>query len=166
MNPLSSLYWLRVLLLACACLLVSPAIHAENRRVVVVFADAVPELPVATTVAIDHAVGTGAVAEPEMFIVMHYQGWVYDTAAPDHKGLKFDSSIDRGPPFSVLHGVGRMITGLDKGIEGMRVGGKRTLVIPPGMGYGGRLAFGEVPPNSTLIFEVELLDVVQQQSSR
>ncbi len=165
MNPLSS-YWLRVFLLACAVSLPSAAPHAESRKVMVVFADAIPELPVATTVAIDRAVGTGAVAEPEMFIVMHYQGWVYDAAAPDHKGLKFDSSIDRGPPFSVLHGVGRMITGLDKGIEGMRVGGKRTLVIPSTMGYGNRLAFGEVPPDSTLIFEVELLDVVPQQNVR
>lgn len=165
MNPLSS-YWLRVFLLACAVSLPSAALHAESRKVMVVFADAIPELPVATTVAIDRAVGTGAVAEPEMFIVMHYQGWVYDAAAPDHKGLKFDSSIDRGPPFSVLHGVGRMITGLDKGIEGMRVGGKRTLVIPSKMGYGDRWAFGEVPPDSTLIFEVELLDVVPQQNVR
>jgi len=152
------------LLLACSLVLLAPAFGAENRHVR--FADAVPDLPVSKTIAIDRAVGLGSLAEPEMFIVIHYQGWVYDPAAADRKGRKFDSSIDRGPPFSVLHGVGRMITGLDKGIAGMRVGGIRTLVIPPTMGYGSRWAFGEVPPDSTLLFEVELLDVVPQQNVR
>ena len=155
---------LRLLLLACALCAVAPVAMAEKRPVV--FADTMPELPLLATVAIDNMVGVGAVAEREQFLVMNYEGWVYDPATADHKGRKFDSSIDRGHPLSVLHGVGRMIQGLDKGIEGMRVGGRRTLVIPPDMGYGNRWAFGEVPPGSTLIFEVELLDVVPQQNVR
>lgn len=118
------------------------------------------------TIVIDRQAGTGAEAEGERFVVIDYEGFVYDPLAPDRKGHKFDSSKDRGQALSVLLGVGRMVAGLDKGIMGMRVGGQRTLVIPPNMGYGNRLAFGEVPPNSTLLFEVELLDVVPQENVR
>lgn len=118
------------------------------------------------TIVIDQHTGTGIEAESERFVVIDYEGFVYDPLVPDRKGHKFDSSRDRGQALSVLLGVGRMVAGLDKGIMGMRVGGKRTLVIPPNMGYGSRNAFGEVPPNSTLLFEVELLDVVPQENVR
>lgn len=118
------------------------------------------------TVIIDRRIGAGPEAERERFVVIDYEGFVYDPLAPDRKGHKFDSSRDRGQPLSVLLGVGRMVSGLDKGIEGMKVGGVRTLVIPSKMGYGNRNAFGEVPPHSTLLFEVELLDVVPQENIR
>jgi FKBP-type peptidyl-prolyl cis-trans isomerase FkpA len=143
------------------------AVPAEAQDRALQFATELPAGPVGTrTMVIDRRAGTGPEAEPERFIVIDYEGFVYDPAAPDRKGMKFDSSRDRGQPLSVLFGVGRMITGLDKGLLGMKVGGTRVLVIPSNMGYGARQAFGEVPPNSTLLFEVELLDVVPQENVR
>lgn len=114
------------------------------------------------TLILEHVSGDGLVARAGRFVVIHYEGFVHDPAAPDGHGVKFDSTFDRGHSLSVLVGVGRMIPGLDRGIVNMKVGSKRTLLVPPKMGYGSRLAYGEVPPNSTLIFEVELLDVVPQ----
>jgi len=90
---------------------------------------------------------------------VHYTGWLYDSSKPDQKGQKFDSSRDRGQPFSFPLGGGRVIKGWDEGVAGMKVGGQRTLVIPPAMGYGDRGAGGVIPPNATLIFDVELLEV-------
>ena len=88
--------------------------------------------------------------------VMHYTGWLWENGA---KGKKFDSSLDRGTPFSFPIGQGRVIKGWDEGVATMKVGGQRTLLIPPDLGYGSRGAGGVIPPNATLIFEVELLDV-------
>lgn len=153
-----------VLAAVCLGLAAAPAV-AQDRSLQ--FADELPgSLVGKKTLLIDRRLGTGAEAERERFVVIDYEGFVYDPLAPDRKGHKFDSSRDRGQPLSVLLGVGRMVTGLDKGIQGMRVGGWRTLVIPANMGYGNRTAFGEVPPNSTLLFEVELLDVVPQENVR
>ena len=90
---------------------------------------------------------------------MHYTGWLYDPAAPDGHGQKFDSSLDRNVPFGFFLGGGKVIKGWDEGIIGMKVGGKRTLVIPPDKGYGARGAGGVIPPNATLLFDVELLEV-------
>lgn len=134
---------------------------AQSRKVE--FADALPVAPPARIVVIERQVGTGTPAQPEAFVVIDYEAFVFDPLLPGGKGLKFDSTIDRGYPLSVLLGVGRMVEGLDKGIDGMRIGGSRTLVIPPKFGYGSRTAFGEVPPNSTLLFDVKLLDVVPQR---
>jgi FKBP-type peptidyl-prolyl cis-trans isomerase FkpA len=92
-------------------------------------------------------------------VAVHYTGWLYDPARPDGKGKKFDSSVDRGEPFVFPLGGGRVISGWDQGVAGMKVGGKRTLVIPASMGYGDRGAGGVIPPNATLIFDVELLEV-------
>lgn len=103
--------------------------------------------------------GNGAEATPGKAVLVHYTGWLYDATAPDHHGTKFDSSVDRGNPFGFVVGGGRVIKGWDEGVAGMKVGGKRTLIIPPEMGYGARGAGGVIPPNATLVFDVELLDV-------
>jgi FKBP-type peptidyl-prolyl cis-trans isomerase len=108
---------------------------------------------------IDTKIGTGAEATPGQTVQVHYTGWLFDEAAPENKGRKFDSSRDRGQPFEFQLGVGMVIAGWDQGFAGMKVGGQRTLIIPPEMGYGARGAGGVIPPNATLLFEVELLGV-------
>ena len=108
---------------------------------------------------IDEKVGDGAVAKSGQEVVVHYTGWNYDEKAPDKHGSKFDSSRDRNEPFTFLLGAGRVIRGWDEGVAGMRVGGKRVLMIPPAYGYGRKGAGGVIPPNGSLVFEVELLDV-------
>jgi peptidylprolyl isomerase len=104
----------------------------------------------------DSKVGTGATPRPGQICVVHYTGWLYQDGA---KGKKFDSSVDRGQPFEFPVGQRRVIAGWDEGVASMKVGGKRTLIIPPELGYGARGAGGVIPPNATLIFDVELLDV-------
>jgi peptidylprolyl isomerase len=99
--------------------------------------------------------GTGASAAGKTAVV-HYTGWLYNNG---QKGMKFDSSVDRNEPFSFPVGQGRVIKGWDEGVAGMKVGGKRTLIIPPALGYGARGAGGVIPPNATLMFDVELLGV-------
>lgn len=108
---------------------------------------------------IDQQVGNGREAEPGLNVTVHYTGWLYDVSKPDGKGEKFDSSVDRGEPFVFFLGGQQVIQGWDEGVAGMKVGGKRTLIIPPHMGYGARGAGGVIPPNATLIFDVELLAV-------
>ena len=100
----------------------------------------------------DEQVGTGAVATPGKTAVVHYTGWLLD-------GTKFDSSLDRNQPFSFPIGAGQVIKGWDEGVAGMKVGGKRLLIVPPALGYGARGAGNVIPPNATLKFEVQLLDV-------
>jgi peptidylprolyl isomerase len=104
----------------------------------------------------DIKVGTGASPRLGAICVMHYTGWLYVNGA---KGAKFDSSLDRGQPFEFPIGVQKVIAGWDKGIATIKVGGKRTLIIPPNLAYGPSGAGASVPPNATLIFEVELLAV-------
>lgn len=94
--------------------------------------------------------GDGAVATAGQTVSVHYTGWLTD-------GAKFDSSLDRGQPFNFPLGAGRVIKGWDQGVAGMKIGEKRRLTIPPDMGYGAAGAGGVIPPNATLIFEVELL---------
>lgn len=103
--------------------------------------------------------GTGAEATKGKMVRVHYTGWLYDTSAPDNRGRKFDSSKDRNEPFEFNLGGGEVIQGWDEGVAGMKTGGTRVLTIPPAMGYGARGAGGVIPPNATLVFEVELLDV-------
>jgi len=114
---------------------------------------------ITTLQKIDTQVGTGREAEAGFNVTVHYTGWIYDAAAEGGKGKKFDSSLDRKQPFNFFLGGGQVIQGWDEGFAGMKIGGKRTLVIPSEMGYGARGAGGAIPPNAALIFDVELLDV-------
>ena len=104
----------------------------------------------------DVKVGTGESPKKGQTAVVHYTGWLWENGA---KGKKFDSSVDRGQPFSFPVGMGRVIKGWDEGVMTMKVGGKRILIIPPDLGYGSRGAGGAIPPNATLMFEVELIEV-------
>lgn len=104
----------------------------------------------------DTQAGTGSSPAKGQTCVMHYTGWLWVDGA---KGAKFDSSLDRGRPFSFPLGHGRVIKGWDEGVASMQVGGKRTLLIPPHLGYGGAGAGGVIPPHATLLFEVELLEL-------
>jgi len=107
----------------------------------------------------DTVVGEGREAEPGFNITVHYTGWLYDPSKADGHGKKFDSSLDRREPLVFFLGGGQVIRGWDEGFAGMKIGGKRTLIIPPEMGYGTRGAGGVIPPNATLIFDVELLGI-------
>ena len=104
----------------------------------------------------DSKVGSGASPKTGQICVMHYTGWLYENGA---KGAKFDSSLDRGEPFEFQIGMGQVIKGWDEGVASMKVGGKRTLIIPAKLAYGDRAVGGVIPPNATLLFEVELLGV-------
>jgi FKBP-type peptidyl-prolyl cis-trans isomerase len=108
---------------------------------------------------IEVAAGSGTEATKGKHVTVHYTGWLHDGAALENKGAKFDSSRDRGDPFDFPLGAGHVIRGWDEGVAGMKIGGKRTLIIPPEMGYGARGAGGVIPPNATLVFDVELLEV-------
>ncbi|MFC7521672.1 FKBP-type peptidyl-prolyl cis-trans isomerase [Xanthomonas populi] len=140
---------MRFLLTLCAALLL---------------ASCAPALPpsggtIATFERIDRNVGTGAVATPGAMVTVHYTGWLYDEKAADKHGRKFDSSLDRAEPFQFVLGGHQVIRGWDDGVDGMRVGGKRTLMIPPDYGYGDNGAGGVIPPGASLVFDVELLGV-------
>lgn len=108
---------------------------------------------------IDTTVGTGAEARPGRVVSVHYTGWLFDASKAGKRGEKFDSSKDRNEPFEFPLGGGQVIPGWDQGFAGMKVGGTRVLTIPPHMGYGAAGAGGVIPPNATLVFEVELLAV-------
>jgi FKBP-type peptidyl-prolyl cis-trans isomerase len=102
---------------------------------------------------------TPGIATSGQNVSVHYTGWLFDAAAADNKGRKFDSSRDRGEPFRFLLGAGQVIAGWDQGVAGMKVGEQRSLTIPPELGYGARGAGGVIPPNATLVFDVELLAI-------
>jgi FKBP-type peptidyl-prolyl cis-trans isomerase len=118
-----------------------------------------PAEPPAELVILEVAPGDGPAIAAGSTAVVHYTGWLFDPAAEDRKGSKFDSSVDRGQPFRFPLGAGRVIRGWDQGGAGMQVGQKRTLIIPPDLGYGSRGAGGVIPPNATLVFDVELLGI-------
>lgn len=110
-------------------------------------------------IKIDHKVGDGKEAVAGKTVDVHYTGWLYSATAPNNKGTKFDSSLDRGARFSFPLGEGRVIKGWDQGVAGMKVGGQRTLIIPADLGYGARGAGSAIPPNAALVFDVELFGV-------
>lgn len=119
-------------------------------------------LPVFVTDLIvqDKAPGSGPVATTGQMVDAHYTGWLYDPKAPQGRGKKFDSSLDRSKPISFTLGAGRVIMGWELGVAGMQVGGKRTLIIPPRLAYGERnVGNGLIPPNSTLMFDIELVKI-------
>jgi FKBP-type peptidyl-prolyl cis-trans isomerase FkpA len=122
--------------------------------VVACMADGVKQLE-----KVDTVTGSGDEAKAGRVVRVHYTGWLYDAGKPDKRGTKFDSSKDSGQPFDFTLGAREVIPGWDEGVAGMKVGGKRILTIPPDMGYGARGAGGVIPPNATLVFEVELLAV-------
>jgi len=150
-------------LLAGVCLLGLGACQAESNPASAEKTTAKETVKMAENITelqkIDTQVGTGREAEPGFNVTVHYTGWLYDPAAKDGKGKKFDSSLDRGQPFNFFLGGGQVIQGWDEGFAGMKIGGKRTLIIPSEMGYGARGAGGAIPPNANLIFDVELLNV-------
>jgi len=108
----------------------------------------------------DTKIGEGRESEKGLSISVHYTGWILDASKSDKKGDKFDSSLDRKQPFTFVLGVGQVIKGWDQGFDGMKIGGKRTILIPSEMGYGSRGAGNAIPPNADLIFEVELLEIL------
>lgn len=146
------------LLLPCAILLAEPAAGAES----VLERTARP----GQVEIIDHEVGTGRPIARNAFAVVHYTAWLYDPDAPDHKGRQFDSSRSRGESLSFVYGLKRVLPGLEKGLAGMRVGGRRRLVVPANLGYDG-LKYprpADVPAEAALVFDVELIDVVPQSA--
>ena len=119
----------------------------------------VTDIKMVDLVKTDVKVGDGTEATAGKMVSVHYTGWLYDEKAADKHGTKFDSSRDRGQPFQFPLGGGQVIKGWDQGVVGMKIGGQRTLVIPAEMGSGARGAGGVIPPNATLVFDVELLGV-------
>ena len=107
----------------------------------------------------DSVAGSGDEAKAGQHVRVHYTGWLHDPAADNGRGRKFDSSKDRGDPFAFPLGAGHVIGGWDEGGQGMKAGGTRVLLIPPNLGYGARGAGGVIPPNATLVFEVDLLSI-------
>ena len=117
-------------------------------------------VPAAELKIIDREVGTGREVQSGRAALIQYTGWLYDEKAPENKGKQFDTSANRGLPFGFIVGVGRVIRGWDLGVLGMKVGGKRTLIIPPQLGYADKeVGNGLIPPNSTLVFDLELVEV-------
>lgn len=117
-----------------------------------------PSDPISQFQIIDQQPGDGASAQPGQKVSVHYTGWLFDADAPQQRGAKFDSSLDRGQPFSFTVGAGQVIRGWDEGVAGMQVGATRVLMIPPDYGYGERRV-GPLPANASLVFEVQLLGI-------
>jgi FKBP-type peptidyl-prolyl cis-trans isomerase FkpA len=118
-----------------------------------------PKEPISDMYKIDKNIGEGVEAKVGKSVFVHYTGWIYDSSAKEGRGKKFDSSKDRGQTFNFALGAGMVIKGWDEGVAGMKEGGERTLIIPSSMAYGTRGAGGVIPPNATLIFDVELIEV-------
>jgi len=141
------------------CAVIAAGLPAAPALAADAAAPTAPATPAAATLQkIDTVVGTGAEALAGNNVSVHYSGWLYDAKAANFHGKAFDSSVGRGP-FEFPLGAGRVIKGWDQGVAGMKVGGKRTLIIPADLAYGARGAGGVIPPGATLVFDVELLGV-------
>jgi FKBP-type peptidyl-prolyl cis-trans isomerase FkpA len=149
----------RLLLAACVASGVFAAACGTNTTTTSTESSTMGQSNITELVKTDATTGSGAEATAGQQVTVHYTGWLYEESKADKKGSKFDSSRDRKEPFSFRLGAGQVIRGWDEGVAGMKVGGQRTLTIPPAMGYGARGAGGVIPPNATLVFDVELLDV-------
>jgi FKBP-type peptidyl-prolyl cis-trans isomerase FkpA len=146
-------------LLALVCAMAVPMAQAATSVAAsAVVSTATPGPAADTLIMTDTKLGTGKEAMAGAQVEVHYTGWLYRPLAKDFHGKQFDSSVGRGP-FAFRLGAGMVIKGWDKGVAGMKVGGKRTLIIPSDMAYGSRSPSGDIPPNSALIFDVELLGV-------
>lgn len=121
---------------------------------------ATPAKPPTAIVSIDRLAGEGPAVAAGEPILVHYTGYLWDATKPDNKGTKFDSSENRPAPFGFIVGAGRVIKGWDEGLVGMKVGGQRTLIIPPDKAYGEKGAGALIPPNATLVFDVELMGII------
>ena len=148
---------MRALPVLAMCVVLVAACSKQEPAKTAAPAAAVP--PPAELQKIDIQKGTGEGISQGQVAVVHYTGWLYDPAASEQKGAKFDSSRDRGQPFSFTIGHGDVIKGWDEGVQGMQPGGQRRLVIPPALGYGEAGAQNVIPPNATLVFEIELLKI-------
>ncbi|CAH1071550.1 FKBP-type peptidyl-prolyl cis-trans isomerase [Candidatus Nitrotoga sp. 1052] len=148
MHKIKALFFSGMLLLPMMLLTQNAFSAADNAATVVT-----------KLIKIDHKVGDGKEAVAGKTVDVHYTGWLYSATAPNNKGTKFDSSLDRGARFSFPLGEGRVIKGWDQGVAGMKVGGQRTLIIPADLGYGARGAGSAIPPNAALVFDVELFGV-------
>lgn len=145
---------------AVAAISIAAGAGAESPADPQAAAQPAPPAPGAALLVTDLVKGVGDEAFPGMIVIVHYTGWLYDPGARDLRGKQFDSSRERGQPFSFPLGAGQVIRGWEQGIPGMKIGGTRRLVIPPALAYGSRnVGNGVIPPNSTLMFEVELLAV-------
>ena len=137
-----------------------PSLAQDNKPVTSSTAASPAASPDSGLKIIDVTEGTGKVAEKGKAAMVQYTGWLYDEKAADKKGKQFDTSSNRGLPFGFVVGVGRVIKGWDEGVPGMKVGGKRTLIIPAAMAYGDKdVGNGLIPANSTLVFDIELVEV-------
>jgi FKBP-type peptidyl-prolyl cis-trans isomerase FkpA len=143
-----------VVLLSCCAFSITTLVNADPQKEKNAMKKSVTELEIT-----DHVVGKGSEAIAGTNVTVHYTGWLYDPNKPEGHGTKFDSSVDRGEPFTFLLGGGQVIRGWDDGVLGMKEGGKRTLIIPSSLGYGSHGAGGVIPPYATLVFDVELLSV-------
>ena len=138
----------------------TPATPAAPASATVATVATAPAAPAGELKIIDRQVGAGRQVESGRAALLQYTGWLYDESAPDNKGKQFDTSANRGLPFGFIVGVGKVIKGWDQGVLGMKVGGKRTLIIPPQLGYGDKdVGNGLIPANSTLLFDIELVEV-------
>lgn len=144
----------------CAGLLCVTGAYAQQEKNTAPDAMKVPDEAQAPQVEIiDIKTGEGAEAQEGSSVAVHYTGWLFDTKAKKNHGKKFDSSYDRGRPITFILGAHRVIPGWEQGLQGLKVGGKRTLIIPSELAYGDRGAGGIIPPDATLIFDVELMAV-------
>jgi FKBP-type peptidyl-prolyl cis-trans isomerase FkpA len=149
----------RTLVLISSLLLLASACGREQPVETRPAATSQPLAPVTELERIDLVKGAGEGVTSGQVAVVHYTGWLYDPAADDFKGKKFDSSRDRGEPFRFTLGAGGVIKGWEEGVQGMQVGGKRRLIVPASLGYGERGAGRVIPPNAPLLFEIELLAI-------